>query len=97
MATEKTALLFLTRKCIPLEIDITTCDTTLATRKVEGMDLTIFRKSIQLLANADNIDIIGHIKRDVTATLSAIDRESTKLSLGVNERKTKYMLSKDTF
>ena len=32
--TKKTELIFLTRKCIPLEVDITTCDTTLKTRKV---------------------------------------------------------------
>ena len=34
LATEKTELIFLTKKCIPLEIDITTCDTTLTTWKV---------------------------------------------------------------
>ena len=34
LETEKTVLIFLTKKCIPLESDITTCDTTLTTRKV---------------------------------------------------------------
>ena len=34
LATEKTELIFLTKKFIPLQIDITTCNTTLATRKV---------------------------------------------------------------
>ena len=34
LATEKTALIFLSRKWIPFEIDITMCDTTLTTRKV---------------------------------------------------------------
>ena len=38
------------------------------------------------------IYIIGHTKRDVTATFSAIERESTKMGLE-NEGKTKYMLS----
>ena len=34
LAMEKTELIFLTRKCILLEMDISTCDTTLTTRKV---------------------------------------------------------------
>ena len=54
---------------------------------------TIFQKSVQLLAYADDIDIIGRTKRDVTAAFSAIERESTKMGLAVNEGKTKYMLS----
>ena len=44
-------------------------------------------------AYADDIDIIGCTKRDVTAAFSAIERESTKKGLAVNEGKTKYMLS----
>ena len=55
--------------------------------------VTIFQKSVQLLAYADDIDIIGRTKRDVTAAFSAIERESTKMGLAVNEGKTKYMLS----
>ena len=54
---------------------------------------TIFQKSVQLLAYAVDIDIIRHTKRDVTAAFSAIERESTKMGLAVNEGKTKYMLS----
>ena len=46
----------------------------------------IFQKS-------DRIDIIGGIKRDVTADFSAIERQSTKMGLAVNENKIKYMLS----
>ena len=33
---------------------------------------TIFQNSVQLLAYADDIDIIGHTKRDATAVFSAI-------------------------
>ena len=33
------------------------------------------------------------LTRDVTAAFSDIERESTKMSLAVNEGKTKYMLS----
>ena len=54
---------------------------------------TIFYKSVQLLAYADDIDIIGRTMRDVTAAFSAIERESAKMGLAVNEGKTKYMLS----
>ena len=54
---------------------------------------TTFQKSIQLLAYADNIDIIGRTKRDVTAAFSATERESTKMSRAVNEGKTNYILS----
>ena len=54
---------------------------------------TVFCKSVQLLAYADDIDIIGRTKQDVTAAFSAIERESSKMGLAVNEGKTKYMLS----
>ena len=54
---------------------------------------TIFYKSVQLLAYADDIDIIGSTMRDVTAAFSAIERESPKMGLAVNEGKIKYMLS----
>ena len=54
---------------------------------------TIFQKSFQLLAYADDIDIIGRTKRDVTAAFGAIEQESTKVGLAVNEGKTKYMFS----
>ena len=37
---------------------------------------TIFYKSVQLLAYADDINIIGRTLRDVTAVFSAIDWES---------------------
>ena len=42
---------------------------------------------------ADDIDIIGRTKRDVTAAFGAIERESTKMGLAVNEGKTKYVFS----
>ena len=51
---------------------------------------TIFHKSIQLLACADDIDIIGRTKRNITAAFSAIEQESTKMGLAVNEGKSGY-------
>ena len=41
---------------------------------------TIFQKSVQLLAYADDIDIIGRTKRDVTGAFGAIELESTKMA-----------------
>ena len=46
---------------------------------------TIFGKSDQLLAYADDIDIIRRSKPDVTVVFSAIERVSTKIDLAVNE------------
>ena len=54
---------------------------------------TNFYKSVLLLAYDDNIDIIGRTMRNVTAAFSAIERESAKMGLEVNEGKTKYMPS----
>ena len=47
-----------------------------------------------MLEYADDIDIIGRTNRNVTAAFSAIEWESTKMSLAVNEGKTKYMFSR---
>ena len=54
---------------------------------------TIFYKSFMLLAYADDIDIIGLKQRDVSAAFSALEKESRRMGLLVNEDKTKYMLS----
>ena len=67
-------------------------ESVLRTASVHRND-TIFQKSVQLLAYADNIDIIGRTKRDITAVFIAIERESTKIGLAVNEGKARYMLS----
>ena len=45
---------------------------------------TVFYKSVQLLAYANDIDIIGTSKRAVTAAFSPIERESAKVGLSVN-------------
>ena len=50
------------------------------------------KKAFQLLAFAGDIDIIGRTKRNVTAAFSAIERESAKIGLAVNEDKTKCLL-----
>ena len=48
----------------------------------------IFQKTLQSLAYAD--DIIARSKRDVSAAFNAVERESTRMCLAVNEGKTKY-------
>ena len=58
---------------------------------------TIFYKSVQLHAYAEDIDIIGRTMRDVTAAFTAIEWESAKMGLVVNEGKTKYMLSRSLY
>ena len=50
-----------------------------------------FRKV--LTANADDIDIIGCTKRDVTDVFSAIEWEPTKMGLAVNVGQILYVLS----
>ena len=52
----------------------------------------IFRKGVYLLVYADDINIIGHIKRNKTAAF-IVHWTSTKMGLAVNEGKTKCMLS----
>jgi sorting nexin-29 len=50
------------------------------------------QKCVQLLGYADDIDIIGRTKRDVTAAFGAIERESARVGLAVNMGKTKFMV-----
>ena len=44
---------------------------------------TVLQKSVQLLDNADDIDIIGRTKRVITAAFSAIEWEFTKMGPAV--------------
>ncbi|XP_054084799.1 uncharacterized protein LOC128921370 [Zeugodacus cucurbitae] len=54
---------------------------------------TIFYKSVQLLAYADDIDIIGNNTRAVSSAFSRLDKDAKRMGLVVNEDKTKYLLS----
>ena len=51
------------------------------------------RNGTIFIVYADDINIMGLTKWDVIAGLNAIERESTKIELVVNESKTNYMLS----
>lgn len=54
---------------------------------------TIFNKSAQLLAYADDIDIIGRNQRSVSEVFVRIEEAAGKMGLRINEDKTKYMIS----
>uniref|UniRef100_A0A1B0CNV0 Reverse transcriptase domain-containing protein n=1 Tax=Lutzomyia longipalpis TaxID=7200 RepID=A0A1B0CNV0_LUTLO len=54
---------------------------------------TILNKSTQLLAYADDIDIMGRNSRDVKESFTQIERSAQDLGLHINEDKTKYMVA----
>lgn len=54
---------------------------------------TIFNKSVQLLAYADDIDIIGRNQRSVSEAFVGIEEAAGTMGLRINEDKTKYMIS----
>ena len=52
---------------------------------------TIYYKSVQLLAYADDIDIIGRSPKAVKETFSKLEKAAKNMGLKINEKKTKYM------
>jgi hypothetical protein len=50
---------------------------------------TIFNKEIQLLAYADDIDIVGRRQSAVRDAYLALKRDAAKVGLQINEQKTK--------
>ncbi|XP_071042511.1 uncharacterized protein [Parasteatoda tepidariorum] len=48
-------------------------------------------KSLQVLANTDDIDIIGRSERDVKEAFRALEVAATSMSLAVHEGKTKFL------
>ena len=57
---------------------------------------TIFNKLTQILAYADDIDIIGRSQAAVRDAYLALEREANKVGLHINENKTKYMIAAGT-
>ena len=51
---------------------------------------TIFNKLTQILAYADDIDIIGRSQVAVRDAYLVLEREANKVGLKINENKTKY-------
>lgn len=53
---------------------------------------SIFTKSVQLFAYADDIDIAARSFRAAKDTYSKLEKEANRVGLTVNEQKTKYMM-----
>jgi hypothetical protein len=54
---------------------------------------TIYNKETPLLAYADDIDIVGRSQSAVRDAYLALERETAKVGLKINEEKTKYMIA----
>jgi hypothetical protein len=54
---------------------------------------TIYNKETQLLAYADDIDIVGRSQSAVRNAYLALEEEAAKEGLKINEQKTKYMIA----
>lgn len=69
-------------------------------KAVRGVNIdkhgTIFSKSGQLLAYADDIDIVGRNITSVKDAFESLNREASFLGLKVNADKTKYMVATNT-
>jgi hypothetical protein len=54
---------------------------------------TIYNIETQLLAYADDIDIVGRSQSAVRNAYLALEGEAVKVKLKINEQKTKYMIA----
>jgi hypothetical protein len=54
---------------------------------------TIYNKETQLLAYADDIDIVGRSQSAVRDAYLALEKDAAKVGLKINEQKTKYMIA----
>jgi hypothetical protein len=54
---------------------------------------TIYNKETQLLAYANDIDIVGRSQSAVRNAYLALNRKAAKVGLKINEQKTKYMIA----
>jgi hypothetical protein len=54
---------------------------------------TIYNKETQLLAYADDIDIVGRSQSAVRNAYLALEEEAAKVGLKINEQKTRYMIA----
>jgi hypothetical protein len=50
-----------------------------------------YHKSVQVLAYADDLDIIGRSERAIREAFTKLDKEAQLMGLKINETKTKYM------
>ena len=54
---------------------------------------TVLQRTVQLLAFADDIDIIGRTKRAVVEAFVRLESAAKKMGLAINEDKTKFMIA----
>jgi hypothetical protein len=54
---------------------------------------TVYNKVTQLLAYADDIDIVGRSQSAIRDAYLALEREAAKVVLKINEQKTKHMIA----
>jgi hypothetical protein len=54
---------------------------------------TIYNKETQLLAYADDIDIVSRSQSAVRVAYVTLEKDATKVGLTINEQKTKYMIA----
>jgi len=52
----------------------------------------MFYKSVQILAYADDIDIISRSLKSLQEATIALDRAARRIGLEINQAKTKYMI-----
>jgi sorting nexin-29 len=52
----------------------------------------IFYKSVQILAYADDIDIISRSPKSLQEAITTLDRAARRMGLEINQAKTKYMI-----
>jgi hypothetical protein len=54
---------------------------------------TIYNKETQLLANANDIDIVGRSQSTFRDAYLALEEEAAKVGLKINKEKTTYMIA----
>jgi hypothetical protein len=52
----------------------------------------IFHKSAQILADADDVNMVARTKAALIEALSALEKSAKKMGLKINHEKTKFML-----
>ena len=57
---------------------------------------TIFYKSVQLLAYADDIDIIARSRMELKEASLSVERAAGEMGLRINEKKTKYLATRES-
>jgi len=57
---------------------------------------TIFYKSVQILAHADDIDVIARSRTALQEAFLSLERAAGKTGLGINDKKTKYLTKRES-